>query len=389
MISSSSSAMSALPSGAPSRAPELLPSAAEAMAVILRGIESAERSIDVRAFVWCDDRTGNLVAEALLRAAQRGVQVRVRKDRIAALYEYMTGTRQSFFHKRVDRVRALQAWILGRFYGGERLARQEPSALATALVDHPNVVVERESKRFDHAKVFVFDGSELVLGSMGIGDKHHEQWHEAMVRLVGTEHVERLELRSRGAVPFDPTRPVDFLVHRHGVHAPGALAHDRLALLDGARERIGVAMAYLGDARFTDALVRAVARGVDVHLVTSRSDVNGHLNMATCDALRQRCDAARPGGLRLSLTPDMVHAKVVVVDGRFVDLGSANFTRLSHGVYEEVNVHIHDPALAARVEEMLARVAATGQDVSGRLRGAPLPLLFERAVVAYQTRRVG
>lgn len=359
------------------------------MARILRGIESAERSIDVRAFVWCDDRTGNLVAEALLRAAERGVQVRVRKDRIAALYEYMTGTRQSFFHKRVDRVRALQAWILGRFYGRERLARQEPSALATAFVNHPNVSVERESKRFDHAKVFVFDEAELVLGSMGIGDKHHEEWHEAMVHLAGLEHVARLEARSEGRVPFDPTRPVDFLVHRHGVHDPAALARDRLSILDRARERIGVAMAYLGDSRFTDALVRAVERGVDVHLVTSRSDVNGHVNMATCDALRVRCDAARPGGLRLSLTPDMVHAKVVVVDGRFVDLGSANFTRLSHGVYEEVNVHLDAPTLAAEVEAMIARVAATGQDVSGRLRGAPLPLLFERAVVAYQTRRVG
>ncbi|MBL8716670.1 MAG: phosphatidylserine/phosphatidylglycerophosphate/cardiolipin synthase family protein [Myxococcales bacterium] len=366
---------------------ELLPNAAEAYRGVLQGIEHAERSIDVRAFVWCDDRAGNRLAEALLAAAERGVRVRVRKDRIAALYEYMTGPGQSFFHKRVDRVRALQAWILGRFYGAAPLVPQQPSDLATALLDHPNVTIEHEAKRFDHAKVFTFDDDRLVLGSMGIGDNHHDHWHEMMVGLRGREHVERLEQRSRGEAPFDPTRAVDFLVHRRGVHAPASLADDRVALLDRAQHTLVIAMAYLGDTRFTNALVRAAERGVSVHLVTSRSDVNGHLNLATCDALLRR--TRKSGKLTISLTPQMVHAKVVVLDGRFVDLGSANFTRLSHGVYEEVNVYLDDPAFAARVEAAIATVADTGERVEGRLKSASLPVFLERVVVAYQTRGTG
>jgi cardiolipin synthase len=369
---------------------ELLSSGSEAYATILDRVRRARRSIDVRAFVWFDDEAGNRLGEALLEAAERGVRIRVLKDRIAAVYEYMGGTRQSFFHKRVDRVRALQAWVLGRFYGAPGPMRQEHNRLASALLAHPNVSVEHHAKRFDHAKTFVFDDEHIVLGSMGIGNDHRQNWHDVMIVLEGRAHVGRLERRLRGEVRFDPSRVVDFLVHRRGVHASRAceLAVDRLALIDRAVRTLSVEMAYLGDARFTDAIVRAVGRGVKVLLVTSRSDVLGYVNLATCEELLRRTRGAE--NLRIVLTRCMTHSKIVAVDGAFVDVGSANFTRLSHGVYDEVNAYVADAAFARRVEEMIASHADAGVACVDRVAGhSPLLAWLERAAVAWQSRRAG
>ena len=76
--------------------------------------------------------------------------------------------------EQVDRVRALQAWILGRFYGAAPLVPQQPSDLATALLDHPNVTVEHEAKRFDHAKVFTVHA--IIHGNVwGVGHGKSKQ----------------------------------------------------------------------------------------------------------------------------------------------------------------------------------------------------------------------
>src|ERR1700759_4631306 len=83
---------------------------------IVERVRSAERSIEIRAFLWRDDEAGNMLGEAVLAAADRGVLVTIHKDKIAAVYEYVGGNKQSFFHKRVDPIRGLQAWLLGAVY---------------------------------------------------------------------------------------------------------------------------------------------------------------------------------------------------------------------------------------------------------------------------------
>ena len=45
---------------------------------------AAERSLDVQYYIWHDDLTGRIFANALLRAADRGVRVRVLLDDVGA-----------------------------------------------------------------------------------------------------------------------------------------------------------------------------------------------------------------------------------------------------------------------------------------------------------------
>jgi cardiolipin synthase len=211
-----------------------------------------------------------------------------------------------------------------------------------------------------------------------------------MVEVEGRAHVARLRARLAGAAAFDPGRAIDFLVHSRASTPRRScpMLIERLALIDAAAESLTVEMAYLGDPRFTSALVRAIARGVQVTLVTAaRADVLGDLNRATCDTLLARTGA--PSNLRIVLLPRMVHSKIVVADGRVCDVGSANFTPLSHGVYDEINLYAVSRTLARAVEAAVTEHCAEGEVVEGRLGYRRLHSHVERVIVAYQARKGG
>jgi len=375
----------------PARAPlRVLGTGDRAFPVILDRIKNAERSIEIRAFLWRDDEVGNTVGQAVLDAADRGVKVTIHKDRIAAVYEYMGGNKQSFFHKRVLPIHRFQAWFLGAVYKAPGSVRQKPNPLAEAIVGHPNIAALHERKRFDHSKLFIVDDRVLVLGSMGIGDNHHLDWVDTMVEVEGAEHVARLGERMNGGDEFDPSRGIDFLVHSREIHRPKScpMASHRLALLDAAEQSITVEMAYMGDSRYTAALARAVRRGVEVTLVTAaHADVLGSTNRATCDALMRLTGAAQ--NLTIVLLPRMVHSKVVVIDHRFADVGSANFTRLSHGVYDEINLYADNAGFADGLEDEIAKHCTDGHMVTHRVGYRRAFNAVERAIVAYQARRGG
>src|SRR5687767_15828215 len=87
-----------------------------AFQAILERVRNAQHSVEIRAFLWRDDEAGNLLGEAVLEAANRGASVTIHKDKIAAVYEYVGGNKQSFFHKRVNAIRGFQAWFLNTIY---------------------------------------------------------------------------------------------------------------------------------------------------------------------------------------------------------------------------------------------------------------------------------
>ncbi|MEO8842452.1 MAG: phosphatidylserine/phosphatidylglycerophosphate/cardiolipin synthase family protein [Kofleriaceae bacterium] len=361
-----------------------------AFQAILGRIRDAKKSVEIRAFLWRDDEAGNLLGEAVLAAADRGANVIIHKDRIAAVYEYTGGNKQSFFHKRVDMVRGIQAWFLGAVYRAPGSFKQRPNQLAERILSHDKITVEHMRKRFDHSKIYIVDDHYLALGSMGIGDNHRHDWIDLMVEAEGEQHVQRLRERMSGMDEFDPSRGLDFLVHSREAHRKKScpMISHRLALIDAARESLTVEMAYLGDNRFTAALSRAVQRGVAVKLVTAdHADVLGATNRATCDALMRLTGA--PQNLTIVLLPRMVHSKVVVIDHRWSDVGSANFTALSHGVYDEINLYADSAPFAVAVEQEIESHCTDGLVVDSRLRWRRMYSGLERAIVAYQSRRGG
>ncbi len=365
---------------------------AEAFGAIMRHIADARSRIEIHAFLWCDDTTGNKLAEALLEAAERDVTVLIHKDRVAAVYELSGGNNQSFFHKQSKLGEKFGAWVLERTYLGkdrDRKARkrQRPNDLVDRLIAHPRITVAHDDKRFDHSKMFIFDEEILVLGSMGIGDDHHDEWIDMMIELRGVDHVQRLAQRMAGEVEFDSSRRVDFLLHNQRAHEKKTcpMLNERLQLIEGAEVSLVIEMAYLGDPRFTKALIDAVNRGVEVTLVTGR-DVNVLRSLGRATLTKLLKSTGAPEHLCIILHPRMVHAKMVVVDGRYCDVGSANFTKLSHGVYDEVNVYIDDKDLAAALTVHAFSHRKDGDVMEGPLSYKKWVSQVERATVAYQSR---
>jgi cardiolipin synthase len=361
-----------------------------AFQAIVGRIRGAQRSVEIRAFLWRDDEAGNILGDAVLAAADRGVKVTIHKDKIAAVYEYTGGNKQSFFHKRVEAIRGFQAWFLGAIYRAPGSFKQRPNELSERILAHPNITVEHQRKRFDHSKVYIIDDRYLILGSMGIGDNHRHDWIDVMVEAEGPEHVARLHERMAGFDEFDPSRGLDFLVHSREAHRKKScpMISHRLALIDAAERSITVEMAYFTDRRFTAALARAVQRGVEVRVVIAdQADVLANINRATCHALMRLTGA--PENLSIVLVPRMVHSKVMVIDHRYSDVGSANFTSLSHGVYDEINLYADSEAFARALEAEIERHCEDAQIAQGPLRYRRMYSGFERAIIAYQSRRGG
>ncbi|HEY5091583.1 MAG TPA: phosphatidylserine/phosphatidylglycerophosphate/cardiolipin synthase family protein [Polyangia bacterium] len=364
---------------------DLLASGVAAYDRILRRIAQAKRSVMLRCFEWRDDDTGQSLARALLTAADRGVAVTIYKDRVGRHYEHLEATKQSFFHKKIDLPARLQTWALMTFYGRWGSLRQNPSPLADALVAHPNVKFV-DNKRFDHAKLYVFDDEVVILGGMGIGDDFRDTNVDFMVEISGGGAATRLADRYEGRAPFDPARSYDYLLHTLRSQDRKGLAAERFELIAGARQRLTIEMAYLGDPASTDRLVAAVKRGVKVTMLTAaRSNVGADLNLFTCAELLRRTGS--PENLRIVLHPRMVHGKAIVGDGEWVDLGSANFTRLSHGDYEEVDLFCRDRAFAKRVEQAIEEDARAGAPARLPLAYSRTYVAAERAVSAFHARK--
>ena len=79
---------------------ELLINGQQAFPEIIRCMESAKETIIINMFIWRDDAIGNRMAEAVLKAADAGVKVRISIDRYGAVLEKSEESKRSFFHKR-------------------------------------------------------------------------------------------------------------------------------------------------------------------------------------------------------------------------------------------------------------------------------------------------
>ena len=154
----------------------LLTDGKEAFPEILRCIAAAQRTICVNMFIWRDDEIGNRVAAAILAAAERGVQVELSVDRYGVVLEKAEECKRSFFHKRQSLTEKLKTAVLELLYpmpGAPKCARDEETELYRAIMNHPNIRVEKDKFKADHSKFYIFDDEILILGGINIEDKEN------------------------------------------------------------------------------------------------------------------------------------------------------------------------------------------------------------------------
>lgn len=113
---------------------------------------AAERTLDVQYYIWRDDITGNLLLEALLEAARRGVRVRLLLDDngVSGLDEKLS-------------LLNLEPGIEIRLFNPFPFRKFKPLGFLTDF--------SRLNRRM-HNKTFIVDGQAVIAGGRNIGDEY-------------------------------------------------------------------------------------------------------------------------------------------------------------------------------------------------------------------------
>ena len=331
-------------------------------------IDAATHDVLLETYIYRDDAVGQRIAEALKRAAARGVQVRVMLDA----------------------------------FGSRELPPEFLPALAEAGVTvqlfrpSPTWITLRRSRlRRLHRKIALIDGRVGFVGGLNIIDDRTEnptggERLDYAVRLEGPvlaqmyRVVHRLswlaatisrQRRRSWRAPVVGTAPAgesvaafvyrDNVRHRHDIEAL------YLRGIRGARREVVIACAYfLPGWRVRRALMAAAGRGVRVVLLLQGWTDHAVLQNAT----RVLYEALLERGVEIfEYEGGELHAKAAVVDERWATVGSSNLDPFSLVLAREANVAVFDEGFArelrASLEEELRTRATPVRRMLWRRRG--------------------
>ena len=330
----------------------------EAFPPMLEAIEKARTRIVFETYVFKDGEIGDRFADALARAAERGVQVRIVLDPVGSLM------------KPKNRDRLTNA--------GAQLWWFNPLGFFTL----------EELNYRTHRKTMVVDGDVAFIGGMGVADhwlgraQDKDHWRDTHFRITGPS-VRALEasfyenwLESGGLsapvldTPAAPRATGARSIVLWSNPTVGASNVKLLYLLAiaGARRTLDIQSPYITlDDSTKWSLIEARRRGVRIRMLTE-----GYITdaMPVKHASRRFYQELLDLGIEIAeYQPTMMHTKAVIVDGVLSLIGSANFGNRSFELNDELTIGVFDADLAA----VLTRDFDTDLQQSTRLDAATWP----------------
>jgi cardiolipin synthase len=311
---------------------------------LLETIPLAKSSVCLEFYTVCDDETGRAVADALLAAAARGVNVYL-------LYDYIGcfDTPTAFF-KRLAK-------------GGVSCAAFNPPPFSRGLAWF--------DKR-DHRKVAIIDGRCAFTGGINIANVYsgfgvkHTRWRDVGLRIEGDAVLEMIRLfretwkEERGTLPncCDPAPATEaagdakVMIINGGPHHKRSFIRSAFRVaIAGASESVTIASPYfIPGPRVIRSLLRAANRGVQVRLLLPyKSDVP----IVRVVSRSYYGQLLRNGIEIFELDSAVLHAKVLLIDDSWAMVGSANMDQRSFHRNYELNVVVDSHDFGAQVAEML------------------------------------
>jgi cardiolipin synthase len=335
----------------------LLTSGEAAFSEILQLIQSARSTICVSTLIFADDVSGRAIAQALAEKCRSGVQVRVLID---ALFEFRA-SRRLISKLRASGVKIawfMPIWGLGwRRNANLRLHRKVVLAdTESAIVGGMNLAVE-----YLGAAPLASRWRDLSLRVTGpaardIADVFASDWQFASREVLPKARADS----GSGAAATDPGVQVQVVGSGPDVES------DRIydAMLSGAfdaRRRLWVTTPYfVPDEALLRALVLASRRGVDVRVVVPRRSNHLTADLAGASYLRA---LAREGGVVRCYGPEMLHAKLVLIDDDVAILGSANMDMRSLFLDYEIALVVTSAECVAEIETWYEAVFGRSGDL--------------------------
>ena len=326
----------------------LLQSGAEFFPALIAAIDDARMEINLETYIFNADNSAAAVRDALVRAAQRDVRVRLLIDGVGARdfpADWLNTLKTAGVSVLVYRP-LLSGWRSNP-HSLRRLHRKLAVIDARiAFVGGINLMDDFEPIRFAAPRL---DFSVEVQGPLlaGIHRSVCRLW-----RLVALTQLQAGECRPLLA-PSWPTEGrvrAAYVVRDNFAHRRD-IERSYLAAIALARADILIANAYfLPGNRFRKLLKKAAARGVRVQLL-----VQGHTDhpffQAAARALYQ--DLLAAGVKIVEYQASELHAKVAVVDGHWATVGSSNIDPFSLLMAREANIVVDDTGLAGDLRQRL------------------------------------
>lgn len=328
-------------------------------------MQHARHHIHLLTYIFKSDPTGQGTMALLAAAARRGVEVRVLYDGAGTF-----ATRSAFF----DPIRAA---------GGK---------VASFLPLSPFVPGWRLNLR-NHRKLLIVDGEIALTGGRNIGDEYatgarwrdvhaalrgpvvpllqrvfSDDWHLATGEVLDDERYCR-EQGEAGDVPIQ--------VVPSGPDQPEPLAPEVMfGAIAAARDTIDIMTPYLVPTEPIEQALRSAARrGRRVRILVP-DFVDHRIVRWASDSYLPRLITA---GVEIWRHPDMVHGKLVIVDGTWATLGSTNLDMRSLWLNFELNIAIPHAATATGLGAYFEGELAASRRVTLDDLKAPLPMRLLRA----------
>lgn len=340
---------------------QLLHCGGEYFSELIAAIDQAVSQVYLETYIFSSDRTAASVRDALLRAAARGLQVKVVIDWLGSGREQAGQLQQQFLAGGVD-CRCFNPWFargLARTHRKMAVCDQR-----IALIGGLNIIDDCISDdgsehplpfpRWDFA--VRMSGPLVAQMQLELESQWLRSGHLAISsRLALLRHLQqdaRLGSRSRSRAA---------LVVRDNFRNRSTIQKAYLHALGNARERAIIVTPYFAPGRkFRRALVSAANRGVHVTLLL------GVGQFALQDAVTHSFyPKLLRHGIRIAeYRKTQLHAKVAVIDRDWATVGSSNVDGLSLFVNHEANVIIRDPVFSRKLALELERGLAEASPVS-------------------------
>lgn len=319
---------------------ELLPDYQGSIAAMAAEIDTAQRYVHVEFYILVHDDATRPFFDALARAVDRGVTVRVMSDHLASL---MNPGRKETLARLAEMGAEYHAMLPLRPWRGH-----------WQRIDLRN-----------HRKLLVVDGSVGFTGSQNLVHESYNKkkniarglrWHELMMRIHGpavreldavfvtdwfSETDVLLELDTSPVV-MDPAH---HLVDAQVVPSGPSFENDNnlklfVAMIHQATERVSITSPYfVPEDSVLLAMITAAGRGLSVELFVSEIGDQAMVYHAQ----RSYYQALLQAGVKIYLykAPEVLHSKHFSIDSEVAVIGSSNMDVRSFSLNMEISVLIH------------------------------------------------
>ena len=323
---------------------ELMPEDDTAMDQMVAAIDAAQDHVHILFYIWLDDVSGRKVADATIRAASRGVAVRVMIDAIGSRAFSRSVTWANMKAAGIECVIALPLGlpIIGALF-------------------------QRMDLR-NHRKILVVDNDTGFTGSRNCSDMafaakpRFAPWVDILLRINGpvVRQMQAVFLQDwmsytgkdlgemlEQTVPADEPGIIAQVAGTGPDRRHGTLSDCMATMLYAARESVTITTPYyVPDAALDVAIRSAARRGVRVRMILpERND-----SLVVAASSEGFYYSLLSAGVELYLfRAGLLHSKTITVDNAFSMVGSANMDRRSFEINYEMNMLILDNALTGQI----------------------------------------